>query len=52
MISLLAIEVQHLQVQLQACTFGPVHNYGPYYLNGIVIDSVGSQRDLGILFDN
>ena len=32
--------------------FGPVHNYGPYYLNGIVIDSVGSQRDLGILFDN
>ena len=24
----------------------------PYYLNGVVIDSVNSQKDLGILFDN
>ena len=32
--------------------FGPVHDYGPYYLNGVIIDSVDSQKDLGILFDN
>ena len=25
---------------------------GPYYLNGVVIDSVDSQKDLGVLFDN
>ena len=31
---------------------GPIHSYGPYYLNGVVIDSVNSQKDLGILFDN
>ena len=31
---------------------GPIHGYGPYYLNGVVIDSVDSQKDLGILFDN
>ena len=31
---------------------GPIHGYGPYYLNGVVIDSVNSQKDLGILFDN
>ena len=24
----------------------------PYYLNGVIIDSVDSQKDLGILFDN
>ena len=22
--------------------FGPVHDYGPYYLNGVIIDSVDS----------
>ena len=31
---------------------GPIHGYGPYYLNGVVIDSVDSQKDLGVLFDN
>ena len=31
---------------------GPIHGYRPYYLNGVVIDSVDSQKDLGILFDN
>ena len=31
---------------------GPVHQFGPYYLNCIMIDSVGSQKDLGILFDH
>ena len=29
--------------------FGPVHQFGPHYLNGIMIDSVES---LSILFDN
>ena len=32
--------------------FGPVHQFGSYYLNGIKIDSVESQKDLGILFDH
>ena len=32
--------------------FGPVHQFGSYYLNGIEIDSVESQKDLGILFDH
>ena len=32
--------------------FGPVHQFGPYYLNGIMIESVESQKDLGILFEN
>ena len=29
--------------------FGPVYQFGPYYLNGITIDSVEFQKDLGIL---
>ena len=29
-----------------------VHQFGSYYLNGIEIDSVESQKDLGILFDH
>ena len=38
---------------MQAHTLGTyIHGYGPYYLNGVVIDSVDSQKDLGILFDN
>ena len=32
--------------------FGPVHQFGSYYLNSIKIDSVESQKDLGILFDH
>ena len=32
--------------------FGPVHQFGLYYLNGNKIDSVESQKDLGILFDH
>ena len=32
--------------------FGPVHQFGSYYLNGIKIDSVESQKDLGVLFDH
>ena len=34
--------------------FGPlaVHQFVSYYLNGIEIDSVESQKDLGILFDH
>ena len=32
--------------------FGLVHQFGSYYLNGIKIDSVESQKDLGILFDH
>ena len=32
--------------------FGSVHQFGSYYLNGIEIDSVESQKDLGILFDH
>ena len=31
--------------------FGPVHQFGSYYLNGIKSDNVESQKDLGILFD-
>ena len=31
--------------------FGPFHQFGLYYLNGIKFDSVESQKDLGILFD-
>ena len=32
--------------------FGPVHQFGSYYLNGIKIDNVESQKHLGILFDH
>ena len=32
--------------------FGPAHHNGPYYLNGILIDTVTSHSDLGILFDD
>jgi len=32
--------------------FGPSHSFGSYYLNGTTIDSVESQKDQGILFDN
>ena len=32
--------------------FGPSHSYELYSLNGTTIDSVESQKDLGILFDN
>ena len=32
--------------------FGPAHHNGPYYLNGILIDTVISHIDLGILFDD
>ena len=32
--------------------FVPVHQFGSYYLNGIVIDSVESRKDLGIFFNN
>ena len=32
--------------------FGPVHQFGSYYLNGIKIDYVKSQKDLGIFFDH
>ena len=27
------------------------HSYGDYYLNGVLLDSVDSYKDLGILFD-
>jgi len=39
-------------VQTYSIHFGPANNYGPYYINGIAIDIVESQKDLGILFDN
>ena len=32
--------------------FGPVHDYRPYYLNGVITDSVDSQKDLGVHFNN
>ena len=32
--------------------FGPVYQFGSYYLNGIKIDSVKSHKDLGILFNH
>ena len=32
--------------------FGPSNNYGSYYMNGIAIEIVVCQKDLGILFDN
>ena len=32
--------------------FGPVHQFESYYLNGIMIDNLEFQKDLGILFDN
>ena len=32
--------------------FGPAHHNGPYYLNGILIDTVISHSDLGILFND
>ena len=31
---------------------GPIHHYGPYYLNGTVIDSTDSYKDLGIILDH
>jgi len=31
--------------------FGAAHHYGRYYLNGILIDTATSHRDLGIVFD-
>ena len=32
--------------------FGPIHHYGSYYLNGIIIDSVKSHKDLGVILDH
>ena len=32
--------------------FGPVHQFGSYYLKGIMIDCVESQKGLGILFNH
>ena len=32
--------------------FGTADNYGSFYLNGTVVDSVSSHKDLGIVFDN
>jgi len=32
--------------------FRPAHNFEPYYMNGVEIDSVESQKDLGFLFDH
>ena len=32
--------------------FGSGHSYGSFYLNGTVIASVISHKDLGIVFDN
>ena len=29
----------------------PIHSYGDYYLNGVLLDSVDGYKDLGILFD-
>ena len=31
---------------------GPIHHYGPYYLNGAVIYSTDSYKDLGIILDH
>ena len=31
---------------------GPVHHYGPYYLDGPVIDNIDSYQDLGIILDH
>ena len=33
---------------------GPVHHYGPYYLDGTVIgsDNIDSYKDLGIILDH
>ena len=39
-------------MQARTAHFGSVHQYGPYYLNGLMIESIESQKDLGILFDN
>jgi len=30
----------------------PIHHYGPYYLNGTVIDSTDSYKDLDIILDH
>ena len=32
--------------------FGTAHSYGSFYLNGTLVDSVTSHKDLGIVFDN
>ena len=32
--------------------FGPVHQFGPYYLNGLIIESVEAQKNLGMLLGN
>ena len=32
--------------------FGITHSYGSFYLNGILIDSITSHKDLGITFDD
>ena len=29
----------------------PIHSYGDYYFNGVLLDSVDGYKDLGILFD-
>ena len=31
---------------------GPMHHYGPYYLDGTVIDNIDSYKDLGIILDH
>ena len=46
---------QQVKFNISKCQhvhFGPVHQFGLYYLNGIKIDSVESQKDLSILFDH
>ena len=32
--------------------FGTAHSYGSFYLNGTLVESVTSHKDLGIVFDN
>ena len=49
--SSLAVEAQYLQVYKHV-HFGPNHQFGSYYLNGSKINSIESQKDLGILFDH
>jgi len=32
--------------------FGPNHDFGPYFLNDVLIESTNVHKDLGVLFDN
>jgi len=48
----MAFEINFNVSKCKHLHFGAAHLYGDYYLNGTLIDTTTTNRDLGIVFDD